>query len=42
MRRSIVKELFVLFLLALLILPPIIGIRRVRRLLRNQPRRDPP
>ncbi len=34
------KELFVLFLLALLILPPLIGIRRVRRFLRDHPKRD--
>jgi hypothetical protein len=30
------KEAFVLFMLALLILPPIIGIRRVRRVLRQR------
>ena len=34
------KELFVLFLLALLILPPIIGIRRARRVLRQQRKPD--
>jgi hypothetical protein len=36
------KELFVLFLLALLIVPPIVGIRRVRRFLKDHPRRDEP
>ena len=34
------KEAFVLFLLALLIVPPIIWIRRVRRFFRDQPPRD--
>ena len=34
------KEAFVLILLALLILPPIIWIRRVRRFFRDQQRRD--
>ena len=34
------KELFVLFLLAMLILPPIIGIRRLRRFYRDHPQRD--
>ena len=36
------KELFVLLLLALLIVPPIVGIRRVRRFLRDHPRRGEP
>ena len=36
------KELFVLFLLTLLIVPPIIGIRRVRRFLRDHPNRNEP
>ena len=35
------KELFVLFLVALLIVPPIIGIRRVRRVLRQAPPPEP-
>ena len=36
------KEAFVLFLLALLIVPPIVGIRRVRRFLRDHPDRNRP
>jgi len=36
------KEAFALFLLALLIVPPIIWIRRVRRFFRDHPRRDEP
>lgn len=34
------KEAFTLFLLALLIVPPLWGIRRVRRVLRDLPRQD--
>ena len=34
------KEAFVLFLLALLIVPPVIWIRRVRRFFRDHPRGD--
>lgn len=36
------KEAFALFLLGLLIVPPIIWIRRVRRFFRDHPRRDEP
>ena len=36
------REAFVLFLLALLILPPIIWIRRVRRFFRDHPNRNEP
>jgi hypothetical protein len=36
------KEAFALFLLALLIVPPIIWIRRVRRFFRDHLRRDEP
>ena len=36
------KELFVVFLLVLLILPPILGIRRLRRFLRDHPKRNEP
>jgi hypothetical protein len=42
MRWRTVKELFVLFLVAMLVVPPIVGIRRVRRFFRDQSRRDPP
>jgi hypothetical protein len=38
---KVMKELFVLFLLALLIVPPVVGIRRVRRVLRQAPPREP-
>lgn len=34
------KEAFTLFLLALLIVPPLWGIRRVRRVLRELPRQQ--
>ena len=36
------REAFALFLLAMLIVPPIIWIRRIRRFFRDHPRQDEP